>query len=245
MTLIGIAGEDEAHFQIATTLIDDALLASIDWLRDVLDSCRTWCSRDDRERWYKYRPDDAYDLRPVTINGMTIRPQGRIRGEPLKPEAGMWRNVLLLFCHREPRPDIVVLVRDLDGYPARRDGIDQVCKQLRWPFNIVAATPEPEIEAWLVSGFTPSTHGEHTLLAQVRHALSFDPTLDSHRLTSHPNDAPRDAKRVLAQLCLGDRAREAACLDRGVLHERGALNGARAFLDSIDNDLLPIFGHRD
>jgi hypothetical protein len=244
MTLIAFAGEDENHFRVVTALVDDALVTSIDWVRDALESCRAWRGLYGEERWYKYDPDDANDLRPLTIAGVTIKPQGRIAGEPLKPEAGMWRKVLLLFCHRDPRPDIVVLARDLDGYPDRRDGLEQVCTALAWPFAIVAATPEPEIEGWIVSGFVPGDDGERRSLEQLRRELSFDPTLHSHRLTSHPNDAATDAKRVLSRLCNGDADRENICLARDILHQRGANNWARAFLDEIDRRVLPVFGHR-
>jgi hypothetical protein len=244
MTLIAFAGEDENHFRVATVLVDDALVANINWVRDVLGSCRTWQGLHSKERWYKYAPENAYDLRPVTIDGVTIKPQGRIAGEPLKPEASMWRKVLLLFCHCDPRPDIVVLARDLDGYPDRRDGLEQVCTGLPWPFAIVAATPEPEIEGWIVSGFVPRDDDEQRRLEQLRGELSFDPTSHSHRLTSHPNDASTDAKRVLSRLCNDDPDRERACLARDVLHQRGADNWAREFLDDVAQRVLPVFGHR-
>ena len=119
MKLIGLAGEDEGHFQAVTTLVDDAIVSRVDWLRDILDSSRTWRGLHETERWYKYDPDDANDLRPVKLGGVTIKLQGWIGGAPLKPEAGMWRKVLMLLCHADPRPDLVVLVRDLDGYPDR------------------------------------------------------------------------------------------------------------------------------
>lgn len=244
MTLIAFAGEDENHFRVVTALVDDALVTSIEWVRDVLESCRTWGGLRGEEQWYKYDPDDADDLRPITIGGVTIKPQGWIAGEPLKPEAGMWRRLLLLFCHRDPRPDIVVLARDLDGCAERRDGLEQVCAGLPWPFAIVAATPEPEIEGWIVSGFVPQDDGEQRRLEQVRGELSFDPTFHSHRLTSHPNDSATDAKRVLSRLCNGDPDREHTCLAREVLHQRGTHNWARAFLDDVDQRVLPVFGHR-
>jgi hypothetical protein len=156
----------------------------------------------------------------------------------------MWRKVLLLFCHTNPRPEIVVLARDLDGDPDRRAGIEQVRNGLPWPFAIVAAAPEPEIEGWLVSGFLPKDEHEQARLEEVRRELSFDPTLQSHRLTAHPNAAPTDAKRVLSRLCEDDREREHACLTRDVLHQRGDRNGARSFLEEIDQHVLPIFGPR-
>jgi hypothetical protein len=241
MTVIGLVGEDEGHFRVVTTLVDGALIANVEWARDILDSCRAWRGLDSDQRWYKYAPEDAHDLRPVTINGVTIKPQGRIAGKPLKPEAGMWRKALLLLCHADPRPDIVVLARDLDGYPDRRAGIEQVRDHLPWPFTIVAATPEPEIEGWLVSGFVPANEAERARLEQARRALSFDPTLESHRLTSHPNTAATDAKRVLSRLCEDDHEREQACLAHGVIHQRGEHNGARGFLHEVDQLILPSF----
>jgi hypothetical protein len=134
-----------------------------------------------------------------------------------------------------------VLARDLDGYRERREGIDQVRDGLRWPFKIVIATPEPEIEGWLVSGFVPSNDAERARLEQVRRDLSFDPTLQSHRLTSHPNTAATDTKRVLSRLCEDDPDREQACLAHAVIHQRGELNWARAFLDEVAQHMLPSF----
>jgi hypothetical protein len=250
MKVVGIAGEDEGHFQVVTTLVDDMIVAHIDWLkydrdvdwlRNILDGYRAWRGVREAEPWYKYDPDDTHDLRPLTIDGVTIKRQGRIGGEPLKPEANMWRKVLLLFCHAEPRPDLVVLVRDLDGYPERRLGMEQVRDRLPWPFPVVLATPQPEIEAWLVSGFL-ANDSERTQLDDIRREISFDPTLESHRLTSHPNTAARDAKRVLKRLCDNDRARELACLaSRDTLHARGEHNGARRFLDEVEQHIVPSF----
>ncbi|HEY0190131.1 MAG TPA: hypothetical protein VGC42_03360 [Kofleriaceae bacterium] len=241
MKRIGLAAEDHGHFRVLTKLIDDTLVAEVPWLDGVLDSSRTWCGLDDRERWYKYAPEDAYDLRPIPVEGGTIKPQGRIGGEPLKPEAGMWRKVLMLFYRAKPPPDVVVLIRDLDGDERRRAGLEQVRDGLRWPFPVVIATPQPEIEAWVASGFV-ARDDEKQRLRQLCSELSFDPTLQSHRLTSHPNDAPRDAKRVLRRLCEGDEDRELACLaDRVLLRRRGEHNWLPALLDEVDERLVPVF----
>lgn len=241
MTAIGFVGEDENHFWVVTKLIDDALVARVDWLQGVIDSCREWRGLHRGEHWYKYNPEDAYDLRPVTLGGVTIRPQGRIAGEPLMPEASMWRRVLLLFCHANPRPDIVVLARDLDGHSERRTGLEQVRTGFRWPFEVIAATPQPEIEGWLVAGFAPRDEDEQAKLEVLRRELSFDPTTESHRLTAHPNAAPTDAKRVLSRLCEDDRDREHMCLAGDLLHQRGALNGARTFLEEVHQRVVPLF----
>lgn len=239
--VIGVACEDNGHFSAVSRLVDDALVAGHDWLGGILDDCRAWRGLKDGEAWYKYDPGDAKDLRPLEINGTKIKLHRPIKGEPLKPEASMWRKVLLLFCHVTPRPQVVILARDLDGYPRRLEGIDQVRDNLPWPFRVVVAAPQPEIEAWRVSGFTPTSPHEQALLEALRKELSFDPTTESHRLTSHPNDKPTDAKRVFKRLCEDDRERGEACLaSRATLRERGERNGAKAFLDEVDERILPL-----
>ncbi len=152
----------------------------------------------------------------------------------------MWRRVLMLFCHCEPRPDVVILARDLDGYPGRREGMEQVVSGIPWPFQIALATAQPEVEAWVVSGFVPKDAAEQKRLRALREKLSFDPTTQSERLTSHPNDADTDAKRVLSELCGDDSVRQERCLDdRTLLRQRGAGNGLSAFLAEIDQQIVP------
>lgn len=243
--ILGVACEDHGHFSAVTYLVDAALLAEHAWLDGVIDSCRSWCGLERSERWYKYDPRDALDVRPVVLDGVRIAKHGHIRGHRLELEAGMWRNVLLLFCHCEPRPDVVLLVRDMDGYRDRRKGMEQVRKGFAWPFAVVIAAPEPEIEAWHVAGFVPADAKETEALEALRRRLSFDPTLESHRLTSHPNDAATDAKRVLEALCDDARDRRQRCLaDPGVLRRRGAANGLIDFLDEVDDAIVPRLGAR-
>ncbi len=239
---LGVACEDNGHFSAVTRLVDDTLLAEHQWLDGILDACRSWHGCAAAQCWYKYNPDDANDLRPILLDGQRIAPNGHINGAPLKPEAGMWRRILLLFCHVDPRPDVVLLARDLDGDPRRRAGIEQVRDGLPWPFKIAVATPQPEIEAWLVAGFAPDGAAEHARLQACRQRLSFDPTTQSERLTSHPNDATTDAKRVLDDLCGADRERVARCLtDRTLLRQRGRSNGLAEFLGDIDRFIVPTF----
>jgi hypothetical protein len=79
----------------------------------------------------------------------------------------------------------------------------------------------------------------------LRRSLSFDPALQSHRLTSHPNDAATDAKRVLHALCGGDRDRRRTCIaDSSLLRQRGTANGLTAFLTEVDDRLVPMLGPR-
>jgi hypothetical protein len=240
--IIGVACEDNGHFSAVTCLVDAALRAEHEWLGDVIESCRSWCGVGRSQPWYKYDPRDGRDVRPLVLDGITVKPQGHINGERLELEAGMWRHVLMLFCHCEPRPEVVLLVRDMDGYRDRKKGMEQVRNGLRWPFAVVIAAPEPEIEAWHVAGFIAADAKEREALDQLRRSLSFDPTLQSHRLTSHPNDAATDAKRVLDALCGGGRDRRLRCIaDSSLLRQRGANNGARDFLKEVEEKVVPAF----
>lgn len=240
---VGLACEDKGHFFAVTCLVDAALIVHHPWLDGILETCRSWRGLSEDAAWYRFDPADAYDLRPFTAGGHRIAPLGHIGGRPLEPEAAMWRKVLLMFCHREPRPDVVILARDMDGYPERLAGIVQVRDGLPWPFEVAIALAEPEVEAWHVSGFVPGDDEERARLSALKQALSFDPTVESHRLTSRPNDAPRDAKRVLAHLCQGNEERKAACLDDyTLLRGRGLKNGLSAFLDDIDQHIAPLLG---
>lgn len=118
--IIGIACEDEGHFTATTCLADHVLLSEIDWLDGILDAMRAWRGLTERERWYKYDPKDIH--KPIMMNGRRISIHGHIKGQPYKPEARMWRGVLALFREAQPRPDVVILLRDLDGYTGAGQG---------------------------------------------------------------------------------------------------------------------------
>lgn len=246
--VIGVACEDEGHFTAATCLADHVLLSEVGWLDGILNEMRAWRGLTERERWYKYNPEDISGA-PITINGQTLRTHGHINGQPPKPEARMWRGVLTAFCRAQPRPDAVILLRDLDGYTGargkanRREGLVQVLT-IEWPFPVIAGWAEPEVEAWHVAGFTPHGADEQANLQALRESLSFDPTTSPHRLTSHPNDAPTDAKRVLQRLCGDDPTRRLACLsDHATLRARGAEIGAADFLDALQRKLVPLMSN--
>jgi hypothetical protein len=246
MTTIAVVAEDDGHVRAVTRIVDAVLEREVPWLAGVLESCRRYRGERDDERWFKLSWIGSRDLAAITIDGTRPRRHGRIAGQPLEPEAKLWRTVLTWFSGLSPRPDVILLVRDLDGAPGKRAGLLQVRDHLAWPFVVVAATPEPEIEAWVVAGFEPCDGPEAAALRIVVAELSFDPTRAPHRLTAHPNDAPRDAKRVLSRLAGGDRDRELACLDdHPRLRERGAMTYLPEFLDEIHQRLVPCIdaGH--
>ena len=241
--------EDEAHFRVVSALIDTRTLATFEWLRGILDNVRSWRAEPGRpdRRYMKCGGQASRWSEPLVRldDGTVIRLHGHIAGRPLLPEANMWREALAFAARQRPLPAAVVLVRDLDGYSDRRLGMLQVRDNLPWPpaMPIVIATPNPEIEAWIVAGFVPADSPEQQRLSELSRVLCFDPTIDSHRLTSHPNTAETDAKRVLEVLTDGVFERQERCVaDSAVLADRGERNYCRSFLEEIDQRLLPVFG---
>ena len=240
--VVGIACEDNGHFSAVTRLVDDSLAAAHDWLEGILDSQREWRGLEGTKQWYKYDASDARDVRPITIDGFTIKPNGHIGGEPLKSEAGMWRRILMMFDQSTPRPDAVILARDVDGHRDRCEGLKQVLKGLPWRFPIIVAAAEPEVEAWHVAGYVSTSAEEEALLSTLASELSFNPTLEAHRLTSHPNDARTDAKLVLERLCTSEDRKHGCLTDRAVLRMRGTAIGLSNFLDEVAKRIVPLFG---
>lgn len=234
--VLGIVGEDEGHYRVVTRIVDDVIRLHI----SDLEAVRRWQGTAAGERWHKYSRKDR-DCLPRTLpNGRPIRLHGRFGKEP---ELLMWRVVLYLFAVMQPRPAAVFLCRDMDAEPERRKGMQAARKLAEWPFHVVIAAADPEIEAWVIAGFQPENAGERKLLEDSRKVLSFDPTTQSHRLTARPNTADTDAKRVLECLCRADQDRQDACLaDHARLRERGRKNGLAALLDEIDQYIAPLFG---
>lgn len=245
MTTIAVVAEDEGHYWVTTRIVDAALERDVPWMTGIVNDCRRYQGEHALEPWFKLSWIGSRDLDTLSINGRRVRRHGRIAGRPLEPEAPLWRDVLTWFSSLDPRPDVMLLVRDLDGVIGKRAGMLQVRDHLAWPFIVVVATPEPEIEAWVVAGFAPSDDGEAETLRVLSGELSFDPTHTPHRLTAHPNDAPRDAKRVLSRLTGGDRDREHACVDDHVrLRTRGRDTYLPEFLDEVEQRLVPHFTRR-
>lgn len=224
---IAIACEDQAHRWLVTSLadrviLDEATRASADWIEPAsLDWYRTYGGRGDTGHLPEHRrfyplsqaSRDAVELR---IGGKAVRTHGHILGKPLRPEAGFWRKVFLLFAAETEPPDVLIVAHDTDGDLDRIDDMEQaraVLSSLPSPFPILLATPHQDAEAWFVAGFVPESDGERRRLQERTHELGFPPHDNPERLTAHPNDARTDAKRVLRILVFDDDASRSPSLD--------------------------------
>lgn len=227
-----LACEDGGHFDAVTKLVDRVLESKIDWF---VPELRGWRARNGYPWWpLKNAWRDARAAR--------LPLYGQFDGEPAAPEAGMVRAQLLLWQRAGERIEAGFIARDTDRTAAAIDGARQAIRASRWPFVVVLAYPHPEVEAWHIVGFEPATEHEHARVDGVTGRLGFSPIRHPEKLTSKAL-TERDAKRVLEELVDGDSDRKTQCLEAPleVLRSRGASCGLVAFLDAVEQDIVPLF----
>jgi hypothetical protein len=101
-------------------------------------------------------------------------------------------------------------------------------------------------EAWVLNGFIPLDQKEIKTLGEIKIKLNFDPCVESHRLRSNSWDDPervRNPKAVIEELTGGNWLREQKCWedsDLELLQQRGSNTGLTAYLQEIEQRLLPI-----
>ena len=144
---------------------------------------------------------------------------------------------LSTFAIRSPTWPAILLIRDQDNQPERREGLEQARREAKLPLPVVVGLAVVERECWVISGFDPLDEAEESRLAAERQTLGFDPRMRSEELTACKNDlARRSPKRVLRVLCGGEHDRERRCWRETLietLRDRGAMNGLGAFLDEV------------
>ena len=239
---IAVVHEAPADYQTATELADRILLEAIDWLdEDLLAHQREWLA-------------ETPAGEPLTWRGIKhlardrgIRAHGHFGGEPALPDAAAARRAILFLLSAVPDLAAIVLIRDQDDEPERKDGLEQARAEDNSGIPIVVGLAIVERECWVLSGFDPRGNDESARLDMERQRLGFDPRLRSHELTACKNDqADRSPKRVLRHLSGNDHDRERRCwreTSLANLRDRGADNGLVAYLDEIRERLSVLIGH--
>ncbi len=237
-----VVHEAEADFQTATELADRALCDAINWLdEDLVPHQRTWIDHTtsgDRLFWKR--------IRQLALDA-GITPMGFFEGEPGHPDAAAARRALFFLRWEFPDLDAIVLIRDQDDQPERRDGLEQARKQDHGGIVIVVGLAVVERECWVLSGYDPRDEAESARLAEQRRQLGFDPRERSHDLTACKDDhAIHSAKRVLRELSGDDRDRERCCWRETpltTLRDRGGENGLAAYLEEVRVRLGGLIGY--
>jgi hypothetical protein len=239
---IAVVHEAAADYKTATELADRVLVESVSWLDDeTVVHQRAWlrASTDGIPLTWRQIKQSALDAGIDAI--------GFFDGKPAQPDARPARRAILYLRHAFPNLAGVVLIRDQDDQPDRREGLEQARQQEDGRLPVVVGLAVVERESWVISGFDPCDTAETSRLETERTRLGFDPRLQSHELTACKNDnATRSPKRVLRELSGDDRDREHRCwreTSLDVLRERGVENGLAAYLNEIRNRLARLIGH--
>ncbi len=232
--------EAQADFAMARDLIDRLLRTSKGWVEelDSLDDLRHYSGDTTLDSFLRWDRIDRLAL----DRGVRFR-LGRFQGRTGQADAIAARRALQTVMVIHPDASVIVLVRDQDNQPQRRQGIEQALGEFHH-IPVVFGLAVRSREAWVISGFEPRSEDEHQRLRDVTSDAGFDPRLKSHRLTTDTAKSPqRKAKRILDVLTSGEWERQAACWEETplpILQERGQDNGLAEFLSEVEQILVPV-----
>jgi hypothetical protein len=248
--------ESSADARTATKLADRILVEKIDWLEpEMLQHLVQWSGLEagtenscwknishiiEREKESGFQPPDFY---------VVISP----RQKTLQPDGANTIKILNLVSYLQKTRNIkaLLLIRDLDNQPERRQGIEQArSEHINRPpkLEIVIGTAERMREAWVLNGFIPSNQDEEQILKEITTQLKFNPCEESHRLRSNSLTEPdriRNPKVVVEKLTGGRMEREQQCWEETpleYLREKGVDTGLTAYIKEIEERLIPIIG---
>lgn len=246
--------EGSSDVQTATKLAERVLLEKIDWLEpELLENLFRWSGLD-AETPYSCWKDIKYISQRAKDSGLPLpKFRGHGKSGPLKSDGATTMKILNLIRLIQLQGDrqirVVILIRDLDNQPARKTGIEKARNEHmgRQPeLQIIVGVADRMREAWVLNGFVSSSSQETTTLEKIKNQLNFNPCEESHKLRSTLLSEPdriRNPKVVLNELTNGDKLREQQCWEEtclDLLRERGICTGLTAYLQEIEQLLVPI-----
>ncbi len=238
---LAILCEGVADMWTATDLADRVLCSAVDWITaDTLVHYRRWRGLEESDAFLAWRKV------PALAREYDFRVHGAFGG---LTDYRVARSALLLL--KVQRPDAVVIIRDSDGDPTRRDSLERARREespgTEWPFPIIIGVADTKRECWVLTGFAPQTPAEERALTGLKRELGFDPLSSAQHLTARTPNALRNAKRALKALIRDNAERERLCwldCDLRILSDRGRGSGLADYLDEIQTRLVPLFsGH--
>jgi hypothetical protein len=246
--------ESSADARTATKLGDRVLLEKVAWLEpELLEHLFRWTGLEENTDYSCWK-DMGSIIETAKQKGLRLPRfigRGRYGSPPLKADGASSIKVLNLvrFLQKTRPIKAVLLIRDLDNQPERREGIEQArSQQLNEPpkLQIIIGTADKTRESWVLNGFIPSNDRELQILEEIKAELNFDPCEESHRLRASEKSEPeriRNPKIVLEKLTGGDMDREKLCWEEtslDILRARGFKTGLTAYLIEIEERLAPI-----
>lgn len=230
---IVVIAEADADRRTGCDLADRVFCDEIGWIEpSVLDAYREYRGvLGDRSLFTSWAAvaDEARRRR--------LRVHGHFDGSPGFPDAATTRNALRLIDEVGNPASALLLLRDEDGDPRRRDGIQQAMATVVPPYPVVIGFAIPKREAWVLAGFEARSDHENTLLARLAGELGFDPTRLPQDLRGGRKDpSPRNPKVTVERLCGNDEQRQQQCWTETplpILRDRGRGCGLSEYLDEL------------
>ncbi len=247
--------ESNADARTATELAERVLVENVEWLeRDNLQYLFRWSGlqeNTDNSCWKDIKKiiqnfQDTSQFRPSRVLG-----KRRSNSTLLKADGAAALKILNLvrFLQKERPIQAVLLIRDLDNQPERREGLEEARSQDldRQPkLEVILGTANRMREAWVLNGFIPVNSQEEQLLAKIKQQLKFDPCTKSDKLRStsrEDRDRLRNPKVIVEQLTGQEMERERQCWEETslmILRERGVETGLTDYIREIEERLVPI-----
>jgi hypothetical protein len=246
--------ESGADSRTATKLAERVLKEKFDWLDDdILQHCFQWTGLEEGTEFSCWR-----DITKIIDNAKSqikYKPSRFIghhsKSVPLKADGAASIKVLNLvrFLQRIRQIKAVIFIRDLDNQPERKEGIEQARSEHinKTPkLEIVIGAADPKREAWVLNGFIPSNQQEKQIIEEIKNKLSFDPSIESHRLratSERESERIRNVKVVVEQLTGNDMEREKLCWEKTKLkhlRERGVHTGLTDYICEVEERLAAI-----
>lgn len=259
MLRITHCAEDALAAGLSAMLLDRVVVESASsWLRDLWTpelrgGLRSFVDLEGREGW-----SSRTHLRDVQRrSNFRVHPRHVGTNRPLVGSAALaYLCVRLAASIRCDVPHVVMIAFDTDGKPETERcavGVEAATEGRALDYGVLVAEAHPEFDAWVIAGFKPGATHERAALAEAIRELTFDPTIEPHRLTSNVSGDARDAK-VLCRRLLAlddqaspDDARVLVCvLDTrwDELMRRGAHVGLAAFARDVLRVVVPLLGDR-
>lgn len=219
--------ESSADAETATKLAERILAEKIEWLEpEQLQYLFRWSGLQEGTEYSCWKNvKQIIDFLTQSSNYKPPRYLGHSQEGALKADGAIATKVLGLvrFLQGVRSIKAVLLIRDLDDDPERRQGLEQArarhsnqqtASGSAVKLEIVIGTADRMREAWVLNGFIPFSKDEERILQEIKTELAFDPCEESHRLRSNSRenfDRIRNPKVVLKRLTQNDRLREQQC----------------------------------
>jgi hypothetical protein len=237
--------EAPADARVAKGFAERVLTEKLEWLRDVPEALPKWCGLHLHEgllAWKNVTREYEFAALPLIRKAKDFE-----NFQPPDPDAIATLKALRLA--ERVAPLAVVLTRDMDHQPERKDGLQQGLNVFEEQnLNEVKSLPviigwqDRYREAWLLAAFVAKNTIEETRLRTEQKAvIGIDLQKEAHRLRDAPGQ-PRCAKDIWERLSDTDISREEICCQDTpleILHANGLGCGLSAYLLEVEKYLLP------